>query len=62
MKFLISWVLNLFKKPEDEFTPWPLPAPVKAQRKVAAKKVAAKKVAKKVVAKKTVAKKKKATK
>lgn len=57
MKFLISWVLNLFKKPEDEFTPWPLPAPVKAQRKVAAKKVA-----KKVVAKKTVAKKKKATK
>lgn len=57
MKFLISWVLNLFKKPEEEYTPWPLPAPVKAQRKVAAKKVA-----KKVVAKKTVAKKKKATK
>ena len=57
MKSLISWVLNLFKKPEEEFTPWPLPAPVKAQRKAAAKKVV-----KKTVAKKTVAKKKKATK
>lgn len=57
MNFLISWVLNLFKKPEDEFTPWPLPAPVKAQRKAAAKKVV-----KKTVAKKTTTKKKKAAK
>jgi hypothetical protein len=53
VKFLISWVLDLFKKPEEEFTPWPLPAPVKAQRKRAVKKP----VTKKIVAKKTTRKK-----
>ncbi len=55
MNFLFSWILSLFKKPEDEYTPWPLPAPVKAQRK---RRAPAKKAAPKIVAKKTTRKKK----
>lgn len=50
MNFIIQWVLDLFKKPEQEYTKWPFPAPVKAQRKRRAP-------AKKAVAKKTATKK-----
>lgn len=57
MKFLIDWALNLFKKPEEEYTPWPFPAPVMAQRKRTAKKTTKKAPAKKTVAKKTTRKK-----
>lgn len=55
MNFIFSWILSLFKKPEEEYTAWPLPAPVKAQRK---RRAPAKKTAPKIVAKKTVRKKK----
>lgn len=48
MNFIFTWVLDLFKKPEDQ-APWPFPAPVKAQRKrkPATKKPAAKKTVRK---------------
>lgn len=58
MNFIIAWALSLFKKPDEEFTSWPLPAPVKVQRKRRAPvKKPAKIVAKKPAAKKTIKKK-----
>lgn len=51
MNFFFSWVLDLFKKPETDVTSWPLPAPVKAQRKRRAP--VKKKPATKITAKKT---------
>jgi len=55
VSFIINWILDLFKKPEDEYNQWPLPAPVKAQRK---RRAPVKKAAPKIAAKKTTRKKK----
>lgn len=60
MRFAITWILSLFKKPEVDITAWPFPAEtlktkptVKkvTTRKPAAKKTVAKKTTKKVVKK-----------
>lgn len=54
MNFIFTWILDLFKKPEEEYNKWPFPAPVKAQRK---RRAPAKKAPAKIVAKKTAPKK-----
>jgi hypothetical protein len=65
MKFIIVWILSIFRKPEAEIVldtrsvaAWPFPAEQERPKPAVKKKPAAKKVvAKKIVAKKTVAKK-----
>jgi hypothetical protein len=59
MRFLISWVLDLFKKPQEEVNPWPFPVPAEKKKPQVKKattrkaKVPAKTPAKKVVKKTT---------
>ena len=65
MKFIIVWILSIFRKPEAEIVldtksaaAWPFPEVQEKPKPAVKKKPAAKKVVvKKVVAKKTVTKK-----